>query len=154
MSPGTFSRIYIQLVFEVQGRKNLIPPSCKEELHEYISGIITNQGQKLIAINSVPDHIHIFIGMKPTIALCDLVRDIKNSSSPFVSDNKWVKGKFHWQEGYGAFSYGHSQIDRVVKYIQSQEFRHKRKTFREEYLEFLKKFEIEYDEKYLFEWIE
>jgi putative transposase len=142
------------VVFAVQGRQNLIPKEHKEELHKYITGIVQNKGQKLIAINSMPDHAHVFIGMKSNIALSDLVRDIKNNSSGFINDKKWVRGKFNWQKGFGAFSYGHSQIDVVVKYILNQKKYHAKKTFREEYLEMLKKFAVEYDEKYLFEWIE
>ena len=102
----------------------------------------------------MPDHIHIFIGMKPSIALSDLVREIKNNSSTFINEKKWVMGKFNWQEGFGAFSYGHSQMDAVVKYVQNQEEHHTKKTFKEEYLELLKKFHVEYDQKYLFKWIE
>jgi len=102
----------------------------------------------------MPDHIHIFMGMKPSIALSDLVRDIKNNSSKFINEKKWLQGKFNWQEGFGAFSYGHSQIDLVVRYIQNQEKHHARKTFRDEYLEMLKKFNVEYDQKYLFKLIE
>ncbi len=151
---NTYTQIYIHIVFAVQGRQNLIPKEHKEELHKYITGIVQNKGQKLIAINSMPDHVHIFIGMKPAVALSDLVRDIKNNSSTFINEKKWVRGKFIWQKGFGAFSYGHSQIDTVVKYIQNQEEHHEKKTFREEYLEMLKKFEVEYNEKYLFEWIE
>jgi REP element-mobilizing transposase RayT len=138
----------------VQGRQNLIPKEHKEELHKYITGIVQNKGQKLIAINSMPDHAHVFIGMKPNIALSDLVRDIKNNSSNFINEKKWVRGRFNWQKGFGAFSYGHSQIDVVAKYILNQEKHHEKKTFKEEYLEMLKKFTVEYDEKYLFEWIE
>ena len=151
---NTYTQIYIQVVFAVQGRYNLIPKQHKEELHKYITGIIRNKNQKLIAINSMPDHIHIFIGMKPDIALSDLVRDIKNNSSKFINHKKWMRGKFNWQEGFGGFSYGHSQIDAVVKYIQSQEKHHARRTFKEEYIELLEKFNIDYDAKYLFKWIE
>jgi len=152
---NTYTQIYIQVVFDaVQGRYTLIRKGYKEELHKYITGIIRNKKQKLIAINSMPDHNHIFIGMKPSIALSDLVRDIKNSSSTFINEKKWVRGKFNWQEGFGAFSYGHSQIDAVVRYIQNQEEHHAMKTFKEEYLELLRKFHVEYDEKYLFKWIE
>ena len=151
---NTNTQIYIHIVFAVQGRQNLILKEYKEELHKYITGIVQNKGQKLIAINSMPDHVHIFIGMKPTAALSDLARDIKNNSSTFINEKKWVRGKFNWQKGFGAFSYGHSQIDVVVKYIQNQEEHHEKKTFREEYLEMLQKFAVEYDEKYLFEWID
>ena len=123
-------------------------------IEEQVAGIILNKKQKLIAINSMSDHMHIFIGMKPTAVLSDLVRDIKNNSSNFINEKKWVRGHFNWQKGFGAFSYGHSQIDVVVKYILNQEKHHEKKTFKEEYLEMLQKFAVEYDEKYLFEWIE
>ena len=152
--PGTFSQIYIQIVFAVKGRQNLIGKEWKDELHKYISGIITNKGQKSIIVNGVADHVHIFVGLKPATAISDLVRDIKNNSSNFINDKKFVKGKFSWQEGYGAFSYAHSQIENVYQYIANQEEHHKKKSFKEEYLDFLQKFEIDYNEKYLFEWID
>lgn len=152
--PGTFSQIYIQIVFAVKGRENLIDKSWKDELHKYISGIITNKGQKSIIVNGVADHIHIFVGLRPAMAISDLVRDIKNNSSNFINEKKFIKGKFSWQEGYGAFSYAHSQIEQVYNYILNQEKHHHKQTFKEEYLEFLQKFEIEYNEKYLFEWID
>lgn len=152
--PGTFTQLYVQIVFAVKGRVNLIPSQCKSELNQYIAGIIKGKDQKPIIVNGMPDHIHAFIGIKPVMAVSDLVRDIKNNSSKFITDKKWVIGKFQWQEGYGAFSYSHSQIENVYKYILNQEQHHKKRTFREEYLELLKKFEIEYNEKYLFEWVE
>ena len=151
---NTYTQIYIQVVFSVQGRSNLIKKDNKKELHKYITGIVRNKKQKLIAINSMPDHIHIFIGMKPSIALSDLARDIKNNTSTFINEKKWVRGTFSWQEGFGAFSYGHSQIDAVVKYIQNQEEHYAKKTFKDEYLELLKKFNVQFDTKYLFNWIE
>ncbi len=149
----TFSQIYIQVVFAVNGRQNLIDKRWKEDLNKYISGIITNKGQKSIIVNGMSDHIHAFIGLKPSMAISDLVRDIKNNSSNFINKNKFVRGKFSWQEGYGTFSYSHSHIKQVYNYILNQEQHHYKKTFKEEYLEFLHKFEVEYDEKYLFEWI-
>ena len=151
---GTFSQIYIQVVFAVKGRENLIAGSWKDELHKYISGIIKGKEQKPIIVNGMPDHIHAFIGLRPSMPISDLVRDIKNNSSNFINDHKFVKGKFAWQEGYGAFSYSHSQIQNVYDYILNQEEHHKKKNFRKEYLDFLKKFEIEHNEKYLFEWID
>ena len=151
--PGTFSQIYIQIVFAVKGRENLIGKNWKDELHKYISGIITKKGQKSIIVNGVSDHIHVFVGLKPSMAISDLVRDIKNNSCNFINDKKFVECKFSWQEGYGAFSYAHSQIEQVYNYILNQELHHHKKTFKEEYLDFLQKFEIEYDEKYVFEWI-
>ena len=152
--PGTFSKVYIQVVFAVKGRENLINKSWKDELHKYIAGIVKGKEQKSIIVNGMPDHIHAFIGLKPSMAISDLVRDIKNNSSNFINDKKFVKGKFSWQEGYGAFSYSHSHIDKVYQYILKQEEHHKKTTFREEYISFLKNFEIEYNEKYLFDWIE
>ena len=152
--PGTFSQIYIQVVFAVKGRENLIAESWKDELHKYIAGIIKGKEQKSIIVNGMPDHIHSFIGLRPSMAISDLVRDIKNNSSNFINDKKLVKGKFSWQEGYGAFSYSHSHIQNVYNYILNQEEHHKKRTFKEEYLGLLKKFEIEFSEKYLFEWIE
>jgi len=151
---GKFSQIYIQVVFAVQNRECIIHSSWEEELYRYISGIIRNKEQKMLAINGMPDHIHFFIGMKPSCCLSDLVREIKKSSTEFIKEKKLSKFKFNWQEGYGAFSYSHSQIDSVVKYIINQKEHHKKQTFREEYMDFLKKFEIEFKEDYLFKWIE
>ncbi len=150
---GTFSQIYIQIVFAVQNRDAAISPEWEERLYQYISGIIRKKGQKMIAINGMPDHIHLFIGMQPSCCLSDLVREVKKSSNEFIQDNKFVKYKFSWQEGYGAFSYGHSQIDVVAKYVMNQKEHHKKVNFKEEYIAFLKKFEIKYNEKFLFEWI-
>ena len=116
--------------------------------------IVRNQGQKLISINGMPDHIHILIGLKPAMAFADLVREIKADSSNFVNEKKFVHGKFSWQEGYGAFSYGHSQFDTVIRYIQNQEQHHSRSSFRTEYLTLLRRFDIAFEEKYVFEFIE
>ena len=149
--PNTYSQIYIQIVFAVKGRQNLIEKQHREELHKYITGIVQNRGQKMISIFSMPDHTHLLIGLKPSILISDLVRDIKTGSSNFINSNRWVQGKFSWQEGYGAFSYSRSQIDNVSKYILDQEKHHQKKTFKTEYLEFLKLFGVEYNEKYLFE---
>ncbi len=151
--PGTYSQIYIQIVFAVKGRENLLSKTWREELFKYISGIITHKGQKSIIVNGAADHVHVFLGLKPSMAISDLARDIKNNSSNFINKNKWVKGKFSWQEGYGAFSYAHSQIDQVYHYILNQKKHHHKKTFKEEYLDFLKKYEIEHDKKYLFDWV-
>ncbi len=151
---NTYTQIYIHVVFSVQGRQSLIQRERKEELYKYISGIVRNKKQKLIAINGMADHVHIFLGMKPDIALSDLVRDIKNNSSKFVNEKKWIRGRFNWQEGFGAFSYGHSQIDAVVKYIQNQERHHAKRTLKEEYIEMLKKFNVQFDERYVFQSID
>jgi len=147
---NTYSQIYIQVVFAVEGRQNLIQPERKEELQKYITGIITRQGQKLIAIHCMPDHTHTLIGLKPNKALSDLVGDIKTGSSNHINENHWVIGRFSWQEGFGAFSYSHSQIPAVANYIRDQVEHHKRKTFRQEYVQFLQRFEIDHDERYIF----
>ncbi len=131
---NTFSQIYIQTVFAVNGRLSLIRPEFKEELYKYITGIVRNNGQNLISINGMSDHVHILIGLKPAMALADLVRDIKADSSHFINKRKWVRGRFSWQEGYGAFSYGHSQLDTIIRYIQNQEQHHRGRSFKDEYL--------------------
>lgn len=150
---STYSQIYIQVVMAVQNRKALIDADWEERLFQYITGIIKQKGQKLIAINGMPDHVHIFIGLKPNCCLSDLMREVKKSSNAFINENKLSGYKFSWQEGFGAFSYSHSQIDNVVKYILNQKKHHKRKSFRDEYYEFLKNFNVAYEDKYLFEWI-
>jgi putative transposase len=147
----TYTQIYIHVVFAVKGRANLISASHKEELYRYITGIVTNKEQKLIAINGMPGHVHILLGLKPTIALSDLVRDIKAYSSRFINENHWVAGRFEWQHGFGAFSYNHSQLDTVIQYIRNQEEHHKTRTFREEYIEFLNRYAIDFKPEYLFE---
>ena|ERR1700750_1445001 len=151
---GAFSQIYIQVVFAVKGRENLIGKQWKEELNKYIAGIIKGKEQKPIIVNGMPDHIHAFIGLRPAMAISDLVREIKNNSTNFINEKKFIKNKFSWQEGYGSFSYSHSHIQNVYNYVLNQEEHHKKKSFREEYIELLQKFEIEFNEKYLFEWIE
>ncbi len=150
---GTYSQIYIQVVFAVKGRENLIGQPWKDELYKYISGIIKGKNQKSIIVNGMPDHIHAFIGLRPSMSVSDLVRDIKNNSTNFINEKKLVRKKFSWQDGYGVFSYSHSQIDSVYNYILNQEKHHRKKTFREEYIDFLNKFAVEYNEKYLFDWI-
>ena len=151
---NTYTQISIQLVFAVKYRQALITPDFKVTLHKYISGILRNQDQKLLAINGMPDHIHIFFGMRPDSNLSDLVRDIKSDSSTFVNEKKLSKQKFRWQDGFGAFSYSKSQRDRVIKYILNQEQHHAKKTFREEYFGFLEEFAVDYDEKYVFEFFD
>lgn len=149
--PNTFTQVYIQIVFAVQSRQNLINKDFKDEVYKYISGIISNKDHKLIAINGMPNHIHIFIGMKPKESISDLVRDIKRGSSNFINSKNWIRGKFNWQVGYGAFSYGHSQINKVVQYIQTQEKHHSKWTFNDEYLKLLNAFDIQYNEEYVFD---
>ena len=151
---GTYSQIYVQIVFTVKKREHLIPKVNQEELFEYISGIIRNKGQKAIIVNGVANHIHVFIGLKPDVKISDLVRDIKNNSTNFINQQKWLNRKFSWQSGYGAFSYGQSQVEIVYNYILNQENHHKKKSFQEEYLEFLRKFDIKFDPRYLFDWTE
>jgi putative transposase len=151
---NTYTQIYIHVVFAVQARESLIKAEWKEELFKYIAGILNNQKTKLIAIGGVEDHIHILFGMNPTIALSDLVREVKASSSKFINEEKFVRGKFYWQEGFGAFSYSRSQIDAVAKYILNQEQHHSIKSFKDEYVALLNRFEVEYDDRYLFKWIE
>ncbi len=151
---NTYSQMYVQMVFAVKGRQSLIQRRWKDELYKYITGILRNKGQKLLAINGMPDHIHIFIGQKPNVATSSLVKDIKIASNEFINDKKWVRGRFAWQEGSGIFTYGRSQLDMVIRYIQNQELHHQTRTFRQEYIGLLKKFEVEYNEKYLFDWLE
>jgi REP element-mobilizing transposase RayT len=150
---GTFFQIYIQCVFAVKGRRNLMMNSWREEVYKYMAGIIKNKGQKSIIINEMEDHVHLFVGLKPSTALSDLIRDVKNNTSNFINDNKWLAEKFSWQEGYGAFSYSHSHIHHVYQYILNQQAHHQKKTFKEEYTELLEKFEISFEERFLFEWI-
>jgi REP element-mobilizing transposase RayT len=151
---NTYTQIYIQVVFAVQGRQNLIRPERKEELHKCITGIVTRQDQKLIAVHCMPDHTHVLIGLKPNIALSDLVGDIKTGSTNHMNENHWVAGRFSWQEGFGAFSYSHSQLGGVIDYIRDQVKHRARKTFRQEYLAFLKKYQIPHDERYIFKPLE
>jgi REP element-mobilizing transposase RayT len=147
---NTYTQIYIHGVFCVQDRYCLISKTWKDELFKYITGIIQNNGHKLIAINGMADHLHIFIGMKPSQSLSDLMQDIKGDSSKWINGKGFLRGRFSWQEGFGAFSYSSSQIDNVVKYINNQEVHHKNKIFIDEYKDILKKFNINFDDKYLF----
>jgi len=149
---NTYTQLYVQIVFSPLGRQNLINEQIKDTVYRYITGIIKNNNQKLMIINGMPDHIHIFIGFSPDISISYLVRDIKSNSTEYINKEKLIPGKFCWQSGYGAFTYSKSQVGRVISYIQRQEEHHRTKSFREEYLELLNKYEIEYDEKYLFEW--
>ena len=146
---NTYSQIYIHIIFAVKNRKPLIRNEYREEIQKYITGIITNKNQKLISIHCMPDHVHIFVGIKPKISISDLVRDIKNNSSKFINGKNWLLGKFNWQEGFGAFSCGYSQIDIVDRYIKNQEYNHKKISYRNEYIKFLEKYGVEYEEKYI-----
>ena len=151
---GTYTQLQIQAVIVVKRRENLIPENKLEELFEYIAGIIRSKGQKPLIVNGTSNHLHIFFGMKPNAVISDLLRDIKNNSSNFINKQRWTQKKFNWQPGYAAFSYSQSQIERVYNYIKNQRAHHKKKTFKEEYVSFLERFEINYDNKYLFDWIE
>ncbi len=151
---NTYTQIYLQFVFAVENRYCLIGPQWKEELHKYITGIVQNNNHKMLAINAMPDHVHVFVGYKPNQSVSDLLQDIKGDSSTWINEKRFLRGHFNWQAGYGAFSYSHSQIDRVIKYIMNQEVHHKKKTFQQEYIELLKKCEIDYNEKYIFHPIE
>ena len=146
----TYTQIHIHFVFAVKFRDGIIQSKWKEDLYKYMTGIIQNNNHKFLAINGMPDHIHILIGLRPAQSISDLMKEVKQSSSKWINQNKLTNGHFEWQEGYGAFSYSKSQINQVVSYIQNQELHHKKKTFKEEYLDFLKKFEIDYDEKFIF----
>jgi putative transposase len=151
---NTFTQMYFHVVFAVKGRANLIRPQRKEELYKFITGIVTAKGQKLLAINGMPDHVHLLVGMKPDMALSDLVRDVKANSSRFIREQGWVKGAFEWQQGFGAFTLGHSQLSQIIPYIRNQEEHHRVRTFREEYIAFLQKYEIDYRPEYLFKEVE
>ncbi|MBD0352904.1 MAG: transposase [Flavisolibacter sp.] len=151
---STFSQIYLQFVFAVQDRQSLIPKQHKEELHKYITSLVQARKAKMLAVHCMPDHAHLFCGINLVVFIPDLVKEVKVQSNEFIKAKGWTKGNFHWQEGYGVFSYGHSQVDRVCKYVLNQEAHHSRRTFREEYHEFLRKFAVPYEEQYLFKWIE
>ncbi|HUW93336.1 MAG TPA: IS200/IS605 family transposase [Bacteroidales bacterium] len=148
---GTFSQIYIHVVFAVSGRRNMISEKWRDEVYKYIAGLIRNKEQKPIIVGGSSDHIHVLIGIRPGILISDLVRDIKNNSSKFINQHRLGLDKFTWQEGYGVFSVSHSFVGRVYEYILSQPEHHKRKSFKEEYLEMLRLNEIKYEDKYLFD---
>jgi len=150
--PGTFSQIYIQTVFAVRGRQSLIHQSWENHLYKYITGIVQSKNQKMIAINGMPDHIHILIGMKPTCCLSDLVREIKKSSNDYINYNQFCRSKFIWQEGYGAFSYSQTSLQDVINYVHNQKEHHKKQSFKDEYLSLLSLYNIDYKSEYLFEW--
>ncbi len=151
---NTYTQLYIQLVFVVKGRQNLIPQEHKDTIYKYMTGVLQKRKHKVIAINGMPDHVHIFIGLHPAQSLSKLAEEVKTATTKFIKQQSWNRFDFAWQIGFGAFSYSRSHIDAVYKYIQNQEEHHKVKSFKEEYLEFLHKFEVEYDDKYLFEFID
>ena len=147
---NTYSQLFIHLVFAVKYRAAVIDKSWKQELYQYIIGLINNRGHKVYAIGGVSDHIHILVSLNPSQSISDLVQNVKRASTLWIKEKGFVKSNFAWQEGFGAFSYGKSQVDNVVKYIQNQETHHSKQTFNDEYISFLKLFGIEYDEKYVF----
>jgi len=148
---NTYTQLYFHVIFAVKGRRNHISKKWKDELYKYITGIILNKSQKLMIINGMPDHLHLLIGTKPNCNLSDLVRDIKANSSKWINEKQFIKGKFEWQTGFGAFTIGQSQISKIVNYIKNQEAHHTKKTFKEEYTGFLNAYEIDYKNKYLFD---
>ena len=154
MRSDTYTQIYIHVIFAVKGRASLISEHWEQALYKYMRGIISNKGQKPLAINGAYDHIHFLIGMKPTCCLSDLVREIKKSTNTWINDNKLTHTLFAWQEGFGAFSYSHADLDRVIAYITDQKEHHKKLSFKIEYLGMLKDFGVYYKEDYLFEWID
>jgi len=154
MKSGTFTQLYVQIVFAVKNHNAVLHNNIRKRVFEYMSGIITEMKHKSIIVNGVSSHVHIFIGLNPSISISDTVHDIKRSTSLFINNEKLCIEKFAWQDGYGAFTYSRSQVENVYKYIQNQEQHHKKVTFREEYIDFLKKFEIEYDERFLFDFFE
>jgi putative transposase len=147
---NTYTQIYLHVVFAVEGRQNLIEPQHNDELQKYITGIVSAQRHKLIVINNMPDHLHLLVGLRPDAALSDLVRDVKTGSSKFINEQRWVKGRFSWQEGFGAFSYSRSQLGAVIRYIENQQKHHAKKSFHDEYVELLEKFGVEFDGRYIF----
>lgn len=151
---GTYTQIYIQIVFAVKYRRSLIRPEWEEELHKYICTIISNKGHKPLAVNGMPDHIHIFISMKPICNISELVREIKKSTTKFINTKGFTPHKFQWQGGFGAFSYSHDAVSNVINYILNQKAIHKRRAFEKEYMELLATYEVNFDEGYLFEWFE
>src|ERR1700748_609657 len=148
--PNTYSQIHIQCVMAVKYRQALIESSWKEQLHKYITGIVQNHGHKLIAINSMPDHLHLFIGFRPNQSLSDLMRLVKGESSEWINKQNFTQATFRWQEGYGAFSYSRSHVQTVTDYVMNQEEHHRKRTFLEEYQQLLEHFGIEFDERYIF----
>lgn len=151
---NTYTQIHVQAIIAVKYRASIISPEWKERLHQYITGIVQKYGHKMLCINSMPDHLHLFFGFRPTQSLSDLMMFVKGDSSEWINNQKFTSSKFRWQDGYGAFSYARSQVNAVVKYIINQEAHHQKKTFLKEYEDFLRKFEVEYDDRYIYEPLE
>lgn len=151
---NTYTQLHVQIIFAVKGRQSLIPFSFEEELYKYITGIVQKKNQKMLAINGMPDHIHFFVGLRPDIAISDLVREVKKASNKFINEKLNLGREFAWQDGYGAFSYCRSHVQTVINYIKNQKKHHMNEKFRDEYIAFLKEFEIDFNPDYLFNWIE
>lgn len=152
--PNTYSQIHIQTIFAVKSRIGIIRPQWKNDLYKYVTGIVRHYEHKLLAINGMPDHVHVFIGMRPEQSLSNLMQDIKGGSSKWINEQGFVNGRFEWQSGYGAFTYSKSHIRDVISYIENQEEHHRKTTFIEEYKALLREFAIEYDERYIFKPLE
>ncbi len=151
---NTYTQLYVQLIFAVQGRQNIISKIHREEIHKYLTGITTKRKHKLLSVFCMPDHTHLLVGLQPLQSISDLARDLKTGSSHFINQKRWIRGHFNWQVGFGAFSYSKREISSVISYINNQEEHHQKKTFKEEYFDFLNTFAIEYKEEYLFDWIQ
>ena len=151
---NAFTQIYLQIIFAVKGRENLIKREFQDEINKYIAGIIKAKNQKPIIVNGVSDHIHIFIGFKPSYLLTDLIRDIKNNTTNFINEKKFAEKKFSWQDGYGAFSYSNWDVNKIFQYILNQEEHHKTINFKNEFIGFLDESHIDYNKDYLFDWVE
>jgi REP element-mobilizing transposase RayT len=149
---GTYTQLYIHMVFAVRARERVIPCPHKDELHRYITGLLRKKKHVVIAINSMPDHLHLLIGIAADVSIAEIVRDVKANSSRFINEQQWIPGKFEWQAGYGAFSCSHSHLDAVAQYIRDQERHHSVQSFTAEYRRILKKFNITFDERYLVDW--
>lgn len=152
--PNTYSQIYLQFVFAVKYREALISPQHKDELHQYITGLVQNRGAKMLAVHCMPDHIHLFVGFKPVMSISDFVKEIKVESIEFINKKGWTRNKFRWQEGFGVFSYSHSHMDRIIKYVKNQEAHHAKDSFKTEYVDMLERSEVSFEERYLFEFFE
>ncbi len=149
--PNTYTQLYVQMVFAVKGREALVIPEIREEIQKYISGIVRKRQHKILSIHCMPDHSHLFIGLNPDQSISDLMKDVKGNSSYFINQKKFLHSHFQWQQGYGAFSYSRESVDRIVRYINNQPEHHKKISFKSEYFDLLKEFEIDYNEKYCFE---
>jgi putative transposase len=148
---NTYTKLYIQYVFAVKGRDNMIPKQHKEQVHQYMNALLEKRKHKLLQVHCMPDHCHLFVGLDPAQSISSLIEEVKTATTKFIKKQAWMPSDFSWQKGFGAFSYSQSHIDAVVKYIQNQERHHQKRSFKSEYLELLKKFEVDFDERYLFD---